>query len=371
MLENWLKPVHPNNFISFDNLSPHHFGRSIKIFKGKKVPSLKRAQIVIIGLDEIGANHIRRSLYALTSPHATCRIVDLGNLRKVHPEFLIPVLKECMSSNLLPIIIGKHQAFTTAQYNAYKHRRELINAVVLNERIPYTLDTNKKRKDFYYLNQMIDPQRAHLFHLNLIGFQSHFTDKKVIHHLESKHVNLLRLGKLSSNLEMAESLIRDANMMSMDLSLIKKSDAPGQSLASPCGCFGEQACQLAYFGGISDKLNSFGLYGYDFEKDEQGSTSQLAAQIIWYFCNGFGDRFNDIPLNPSKSQKYIVELSDISFPLTFWKSKKSNRWWLELPLSTKKKMNAHRLLPCTPRDYQLATHGEISDHLFNAIQRFV
>jgi formiminoglutamase len=68
--------------------------------------------------------------------------------------------------------------------------------------------------------------------------------------------------------------------------------------------------------------------------------------------------------------EYIVPLKQLDYQLTFWKSKRSGRWWLQVPVKTKKQHQRHRLIPCSYEDYQLAGQDQLPDRLLEAFRRF-
>jgi len=94
---------------------------------------------------------------------------------------------------------------------------------------------------------------------------------------------------------------------------------------------------------LSDKLTSVGFYGFYPEKDNNGQTAQVIAQLIWYFIDGYYNRKNEL-----KNQEEQI---------TFWKSKKSGRWWMQIPVKSKSKKQKHKLVPCSYQDY-LSTCNE-------------
>ncbi len=95
----------------------------------------------------------------------------------------------------------------------------------------------------------------------------------------------------------------------------------------------------------SGKLSSFGIYGYRSESDRDAQTAQVAAQMIWYFLEGFFSRKNDYPVSKDGLTEYIVEYRQLNYHLTFWKSVRSGRWWIRVPVTTRKKLERHRLMP--------------------------
>ena len=62
-----------------------------------------------------------------------------------------------------------------------------------------------------------------------------------------------RLGEVRSCMEDAEPVIRNADMISVDVSAIRFPDAPGSHNESPNGFYGDEACQLMRYAGMSDK----------------------------------------------------------------------------------------------------------------------
>lgn len=48
---------------------------------------------------------------------------------------------------------------------------------------------------------------------------------------------------------------------------------------------------------MSDKLTSFGIYGYDSPSTAKAKTAQVASQMIWYFLEGFFNRKKDYPVS--------------------------------------------------------------------------
>jgi len=109
MLENWLKPVDTKNIVPLRSLSAHQWGKRALVFDSE-IPDLTNVRMAVVGIDEEAADEVRRHLYMMTAPDKNTLIADLGNFRKVHPEFAIPVLAELLENGIIPVIIGGHQA---------------------------------------------------------------------------------------------------------------------------------------------------------------------------------------------------------------------------------------------------------------------
>lgn len=366
MIHNWFFPTSTKQLNSFSKLKNYQFGKKIAIHKNSSL-DLSNTQIALIGVGEEEANAIREILYTCSFPFKKLSVVDLGNARKKEGTFLTPILKELMESNIFPIIMGKFDEHALAQYHAYQAKKQLINMVIVDEKISYN---NLRSKDQTYLNKIIDSRSSHLFNLCALGHQSHFTSPDAIRVFEKNNFEAIRLGRLRNNIEFAEPFVRDADMMCFNLNAIRSSESPGVDSPSPSGFFTEEACQIARYAGMSEKLSSIGFYGYRSDLDANQQSAHVTAQLIWYFIEGFHNRKNDYPKSTNGLIEYIVDSKKNNYTLTFWKSEKTGRWWMQVPLKTKKKLVRHQLIPCTYQDYQLACREELPERLINAFRRF-
>ncbi len=364
MLNNWLRPVSVKLIKEINELSEDRIGKNILVFKDE-LPDLKKTKIAIIGIDALETDKVRESFYKLSFPFQKLQIADLGNIRKKDHSFVIPVIEELISSSILPIIIGKNEESIIAQYQAYQSQGQLVNLASVDEVINYSIDSNKS-----VLNQVIDKRASHFFNLSFIGFQTHFVSPEVISVFQEKNYDCIRLGKARTALDQLEPVIRDADLLSFNLASIKQSDAPGVVNASPNGFFAEEACQISRYAGMSEKLSSIGFYGFNNKLDQNQQTAQVVAQLIWYFLDGYYGRKNDFPVSTKSMIEYVVESKVNDMQIRFWKSSKSGRWWMQVPVKTTRKLKRHKLVPCSYNDYQLTCQGDIPDRLLNAYKRF-
>jgi formiminoglutamase len=364
MLQNWLKPLAAPLLKETDKLPEWAWGKQALLHRPDALPDLKKVKVALLGVGDAAANAVRSQLHAMTFGQPVGSVADLGNLRKAEPGVLIPVLYELMAGKVLPLLIGAKDELLKAQFLAYQETKALVNAACVDQRLQVG------HHDSAYAPLFAPKRHPMLFHFSLIGLQMHQSEPDVLRFLQKNNFDALRLGRSRSNMEDLEPVIRDADMLAFHMGALRQSDAPGASNASVSGFFVEEACQICRYAGMSDKLTSFGIYGLQPEKDRDNQTATAAAQMAWYFLDGFANRVKDYPVSTQGMTEYIVDFRKMNYQLTFWKSAKSGRWWMQVPVATKRKHDRHRLIPCSFQDYQSACREELPDRLMQAMSRF-
>lgn len=320
----------------------------------------------------IGLNEIRKYFYQLTGFSKNVKIYDLGNLKSGNtPNDLViglrDVIVELFSLNIIPIIIGDSEDILYPNYMAYQKFDKEINLVSIDSKIRITEDRKKSYKSSLW--KIIVENNDSLFNFYNIGYQTHFVSSKIIKYLADQLHFAYRLGYIRNNLKEVEPVFRDADLIGLNISSIRQSDAFGQSNASPNGYYGEEICQLARYAGMSSKLSSFGIFDYNQQFDINLQTAHLIAQIMWYFVDGFLNKINEYPLETEgEYKKFIVNINNAENELIFYKSEKTNRWWVEVP-SIKKNFTKQFLISCTYDDYLEAGNGDIPQKWLKAFQK--
>jgi hypothetical protein len=138
-------------------------------------------------------------------------------------------------------------------------------------------------------------------------------------------------------------------------------------MPSPNGFFGHEICQLARYAGSSSYLKAFGIFEVCPANDPNLNTCLLAAQVIWYFMEGISLRIKEDP-QKGNSRKFIVNLNPISQNIVFYKSLKTERWWMEMPYINPV-TSKNYLISCSYNDYQMACNNEIPDRWWKAFHR--
>ncbi len=342
------------------------------------MPDYREADIAIIGLQEergtisnqgaaAAADEIRSKLYRLKSGSYSYRIADLGNLRNgmTLEETQLRVKEVCsilLQENVLPILIGGTHDMDYGQFMAYQDLEKLISILNVDAFLDLE-ETDRLGASRQHIHKMLLHEPNYLFNYNQLGHQSYLIDPVSITLLEKLYFDVYRLGLLKENIHEMEPVIRNADMMTFDLTAIKASDACGNANAQPFGLSGEEACQVCWYAGLNEKLSSVGFYEYnpDYD-DEHQSTGKVVATMIWYFIEGFYNRKNEQNFTSTDYLKYVVTLENDPNTIVFYKSKLSEKWWMEVNYPRGKEIYARNcIVPCSYVDYQCANDGEVPE----------
>ena len=171
-------------------------------------------------------------------------------------------------------------------------------------------------------------------------------------------------------MEELEPMVRDGDLLTFNISSISGTVAPEQPDPSPSGFSLDESCMICRYAGMSDKLKAFNIVGMNTKVSPHGLTAQSIAQLVWYFLDGVNHRKKDFPVSMDGLMEYIVDLKDHDYQLTFWKSTKSGRWWMQIPFKRGKSIERHRLVSCSYGDYKEASNGDLPDRLLHALRKY-
>jgi len=366
-------------------LSDQTIGKKISIHtKQNGLPEIENATIAIIGVAEDrnainnnsyneGLTEIRRELYQLYIGNWHQKIIDLGDIPQGNSvEDTYFALKEVVShlvkNNCIPVIIGGSHDLTYANYRAYDTLEQTVNLVSIDRKFDIgSFGAELNSQSFLYKIIMDKPNN--LFNYSNLCYQTYFNSQQEIDLVQTLHFDSYRLGDVAAQIELAEPVLRDADIVSIDIGSVRKSDAPANKNVSPNGLYGEKLCAIARYAGISDKVSSFGIYEYNSKLDQLNQTAQLIAQTIWYFIEGVNYRVNEYPFTSKNDYtKYIVLVENNE--INFFKSTKSGRWWMEVKIP-RTKSERKILIPCTYQDYLNACNQILPERWLNTYRKLI
>lgn len=380
-LQDFLDPVSldkpENPFISGANT----FSKNITVHTPNfEIKNISSYDIAIVGVPEdrnsynkgasLAPDKIRAQLYQLIRISEKVKIVDLGNIIQGNTfndtyTALKEVVQTLHANNVVTIILGGTQELTIPVFQTYETLRSNINLTAIDRTIDIVEDSINNSSETY-LSEILFKKRS-LFKFCSLGYQLHLTNSNGIDLISKLYYDALRLGEIRSDISMTEPILRDTDIVSFDISSIRQSEAPGFINPSPSGFYSEEACQLARYSGLSERVAVFGLFEVNPKYDDNLQTINLAAQIIWYFLDGYSCRKMEYPESENKNFKtFIVGHTDLDYEITFYKSNLTERWWMEIP---NPKKGGTVIVSCSHSDYQKASEQEVPDIWWKSFQK--
>ncbi len=326
--------------------------------------------------NEINPEKFRAFLYDLyLGMDWNMPIYDLGNIlpgNELNDTYfaVAQVVAELVKKKVVPVVIGGSQDLTIALYKGYEKLEQTINLCCVDHK----LDLGDPESDTHsdgFVSQLLLQRPCYLFNHANIGLQAPFASKAEFDLFDKLYFDICRLGEFNSDFKKAEPHLRNSDILSVDFRSIRASELLNVNYSSPNGFYADQMCQITKYAGISDKLTSFGIFNYLPEK-HPGTTSFMVAQMIWYFMDGVSQRKGEFPIGSKKDYlKFTVHLEEIKEDLIFYKSNRSERWWMEVPYPPKQgvKYERHHLVPCDKEDYELAMNSEIPNLWWKTYQK--
>ncbi|MBP5677175.1 MAG: formimidoylglutamase [Bacteroidales bacterium] len=388
-LNNYFEPI-DEGVVDYHSEAFHPMlGDSVRAYTNQDgFPDWKQARIALLGIKEargsvdgrgsdVAPDFIRRKLYRLAKPHDDLTLVDLGNitagetLRDTYFA-IIEAMQQLIDHGLTVVVLGGSDDLVFPIYKAYEVLGRVINICSVDSR--FNLEGGDTVNSNNYLQHIILQQPNYLFDYVGLGYQTYFVGQEMVRLMNELKFSTRRLGELQQNLELAEPMVRYSDVVAIDISAVRQSDAPAAAYPSPHGLYGEQLCQIARYAGMSDKTTTFGLFEMVPQRDRDEQTAHMMAHAIWYFIEGFCYRLNDFPSRDKQSYKrFTVAMNDNGIEIVFYKSLKSDRWWMEIPCESEERRERylrHTLIPCSYSDYQRAMDNEIPElwwHYYNRL----
>ena len=342
-------------------------------------PDWESSDIVLISVDEnlglnelpsLESNHIkiRQQLYDYHLAKGNkLKMADLGIIKRGASTSdtyaaLEDITAEIQKKGKLLLILGGTQDLTYANYLGYKKLEQTINVTCIDQKIDLEMGSEAPISSNNFINHLLTFQPSFLFNFSILGCQQYYISEEQLNLFDELYFDYLRLGELNNNIKLAEPYLRNSDIISLDMSSIRRAEFSGTNENGPNGFFANEICQIAKYAGISDKLSSFGAY--NFSKILDTHEVELTAQIFYFIIDGFCYRKKDYPIGTKKNHvKYAVFHEELNHNLVFHKSPTSQRWWLEVPYPPLKdfKFERHNLVPCNYEDYLTAQKGMIPD----------
>jgi hypothetical protein len=292
--------------------------------------------------DKNAFSKIRNEFNALYINNQNIKILDLGNVA-FNEKKIKELITKINNKKLNSIFLCEDDEISSTILQLQQNKNS-STALIL--------------ADIRYENKHISKISDSKNEISVIGYQNYFSDKTLIDKLNNNNFTTVRLSEYRSNPNNIEPMLRDSNLMAIDLSAVRHSD--GGTKQSPNGLYAEELCSIANCAGLSGRISHINIIC---NNNDNILTHKLAAQTIWHFTDGLSYRIIEIP-SKSKFKKFIVDMGNSSSNLTFYKSSITNRWWMEVSNGKKTKIKS-----CTFDDYQAACKKDIPVRWIKEMQK--
>jgi arginase family enzyme len=368
----FLEPINIFELSDDQGYKETQLGNHILVNEGE-MPDITTADLVFIGCTEnrgaglqfgntSAPDAIRKAFYSLFHWHKDVQIADLGNIKNgatLQDTYaaLKSVVGELVQLNKKVVILGGSHDVTMGQYKAYGAIDKIIEAVCIDARIDLNMDSVLTADHF--LMEMLTGEPNFIRHYNHIGFQSYFVHPHMLETIDKLHFDCYRVGRVKENMEEMEPVIRNSHLMSFDIAAIQNSHAPANHL-TPNGFNGEEACMLMQYAGMSRNISSIGIYGYLPEQDVHDLTAKQISHMLWYLMDGmYKGKHEALIEDKTQFNEFVLAFAEIE--TTFLQSKKTGRWWMQIPDG--------RYIACTQFDYITAASNDIPERWMRAVER--
>lgn len=336
-------------------------------------PSLAGAKIALFGVDDGTMDRVRFELYQLVQPYQI-GVVDLGNIASSSSSeqtgmAIMETCKYLLDERIIPILISKNEVWGHYLYKAFEFYGSYVSMSYLSSSLELWDHTGEATM----LGRIFANRPNYLFNFSTLGYQSYFTEQETLVAMQKMFFDAYRLGWVNQNMEESEPILRSSDVLFVDVNCIRLSDFPAQLRGSPNGFFGDEICRLLRYAGMSGKLISLFITGYEEESDGNHASAKLLAQMLWYFVDGVMARQLE---NPEEDEdgflKYKVGLKENSYEINFYKSKRTEKWWMEIPNPKQKAMHHGPIVvPCSYQDYIKASNEELPERWWSIYQKLM
>ena len=371
MFSEYFNPVKTEIIDSINKLDNSQLGSKLKINGRDNLNSFESLDVVIFSINEYRFNSsiqksfnankdFRKKLYSLHYGNWDLNIYDFGDLENGNQisdtQFALEKILEFFSKNkILVLTIGGSQNLLYNVYSSQKQSLQKINLVSVDNKIDFS------ENDESFLSKIIMDDNNKLENFSNIGYQKQLTSVPENKLIDKMYFESINLGKIKANINEAEPVLRDSNIVSFNINSVKSGDL-NNAHQYPNGLSSYELCSLSRFSGLSSKVNIVSF----FENWDLSIMNSLLAESTWYVIDGYSARINENPLDNSNNFIYYhIELDNYKFK--FYRSKLSDRWWVEF-INDEVISIEKDIISCTYNDYNNCKNSVIPERILTRLK---
>ena len=367
----FLTPVNKDQLSDDAGYKEGQIGSAIEVYE-ERFPDLEEARIVFVGCGEqrgsgvttysYAADAVRKEFYNLFYWHTDIKLADVGNIKAGNSlqdsyAALKVVIHELKNIGKIVVVLGGSHDLTLAQYYAFAEDKKAIDAVGVDALIDININSSLRSQNF--VMELLTAEPNYLKHYNHLAFQSYYVHPRMLETMDKLRFDCFRVGTVKEGIEEMEPVIRNCHLFSFDVAAIAAAFAPANT-TSPNGLTGEEACVLMQYAGMSPNMQTVGIYGYLPQQDREALTAKQISQMLWYFMDGISRGAKEVSLE-EKAQFNEFHTSFSEVDTVFLQSKKTGRWWMQLP--------DKKFIACSYKDYVIASNNEYPERWLRMQER--
>jgi hypothetical protein len=331
MISNWFSDHIDADFTELDGF----FIKPDKDINSSR--DMDKFDLIFMSNKSVISKEVRRNMHKLYNHYSFVRAIDAGYLLNDDYRFIYQPVQVCNEMNKISFICGGTLALAKS----------------LNE---------KNFSKVTYVGNALLPFEQHSENQSFLGYQRHLCDYRSLKFAEEFCPDSLSLGQMKSHPHLIEPILRDSEVLYINLNVLRTSELPNSVDSWPSGLITEDLCQIMKFAGNSLRLKSVIIDFSGIVPSENNSESKLIAELYWYLLEGMRMRQSDHPIFNSNVSEYVVQISDYDTEIVFIKSNISQRWWLKL-----EEEENIPYVSCAHEEYQLSIRNEIPERLMRYI----
>lgn len=307
--------------------------------------------------DEADFDDLRRHFYNLSQSNWNRDFYDLGHLPR-GATFedscfaLHQVANRVAQTGATLIVLGGTQSFSYILYQSWQ--KDLMKVGTIDLKPDISAESEELTADNHITRMILDETHRLLEYKN-IGSQIPYVAKEELDILEQLNFEDLRLGRLIRDFHLAEPMMRELDLLSVDMIVMQRTSFKSALFSTPNGLNEREICGLMNYAGLSSSLKMLHISGFVNPND---SDNNLIAEMLWYFTEAANNQKSDDDL-----ETYRVQSDDGE--IVFLHSRNSDRWWIQAETEGK-----FSCIPCSESDYTESLKGEVPEKWLKFYKKF-
>ena len=310
-----------------------------------------------LATDEMDFLAVREHLYGLALSNWQRKIYDLGNVQRGSTFedscfALHQIISGISETGATIILLGGSQSLNYILYKALN--QDLMKVGSIDIKLDIDAESDELNQ-INHITKMILDETHRLLEYKNIGSQQPYVAKEEHDILEQLNFEDLRLGKLIQNFHLAEPVLRDLHLLSVDMGAMQLSSFGSALKPTSNGLNEREICGLMNYAGLNKDLKVIHLSNF---VNSGLKDNILLAEMLWYYIEAKNNLKSDAEINTYRVQSEEGEI-------VFLHSKLSDRWWIQASVD-----GQFANIPCNESDYKDALNGEIPNKWLKFYKKF-